>query len=69
LEEEQLIVDGIVPILGIVCAGTECEIVVNAPTQQSFVQGLVDFEEEITLATVDDDGEVAIVDTIDLVYD
>ena len=67
LEEEELIVYAVVPILRIVGTGTQDEIVVDATAEQTLVERLVALEEEVALATVDDDVEVMVLDAANLV--
>ena len=68
LEEKQLIVDGIMPVLRIVLSRTQGEIVVNTSSQQTLMQGFVHFQEEIAFTTIDDDRQVTIVNLVDLVH-
>lgn len=53
LKEQNLVVNGIVPIGEVVHTRTGNEVVVDAPAQQTLVQVLVHFQKEIALTAIE----------------
>lgn len=47
LEKQEVVVDGVRPILACVSSGTGGEVVVDAKSEQAFVQVFVHLEEEV----------------------
>lgn len=69
LKEQNLVVDGIVPIGTVVHTRTGNEVVVDATAQQTLVQVLVHLQKEIALTAIKDDGQVAVLNLVYLVDD
>lgn len=69
LEEEEMIVDGVRPILACVSAGTGGEVVVDAKPEQAFVQVFVHLEEEVRLAAVERYPQIAVLYASQLPHD
>ena len=67
LEEKKLVVDRILPIISVVGARTDNEVMLNLVFQQFLVEIVVYLKEEIIIAAVEEDGEVAIFQSADLV--
>ena len=69
LEEFDLITDGVVPILAVMSSGTEDKIVSYLLLEETFVDGFVYAKEEIVYTAIDDDGQITVLQTTQLVDD
>lgn len=69
LEELDLIDDGVIPVSTVVCSRTDDEVVAHLLMEEAFVYGLVYAEEEIIYSAIDDDGQVAVLQAVQLVDD
>lgn len=57
IKEQNLIVNGVIPILPVMSAGTSDKVMVNLPGQQTVMQILVHIQKEIRFTTVDNDSK------------
>ena len=67
-EKQHLIIERVGPILIVVSAGAYNKVVVYALVEQFLVQLFVDTEKEVALATVDNDGQIVVCDTVKVVH-
>src|SRR5699024_9463130 len=69
IEEQNLVVNGIIPILPGMPARTSDKIMVYLSRQQSVMQILIHIQEEIRLAAIKDNRQISIFNLINLVND
>ena len=67
LEELDLIADGVIPVIAVMTSRTGDEVMTHFLLEETFMYGLVYTEEEIVYATVYDDSQGTIFQTVELV--
>lgn len=66
LEEDDLIIHRVLPILPVMRSGTDQEIMVDLIFQQFLVEVVIHFEKEIAVTAIEDNSQLAVFDTVDL---